>query len=101
MSVAATTFKTPLAVRSCERTTRNTIASSGAQSRQYDGLEAMPANVRLNDIVDALEMQFDESSSSLDLDTGQVETVSHALLHEAEESDEEMPDLPTWQKYEW
>jgi Uncharacterised protein family (UPF0158) len=66
------------------------------------GLEAMPATVRLNDIVDALEMQFDESSSFLDLDTGQVETVSHALLREAEESgDDEEPDLPTWQKREW
>ena len=60
----------------------------------------MPATVRLKDIVDALEMQFDESSAFLDLDTGQVETVSHALLREAEDSDEE-PDLPTWQKHEW
>src|SRR6266446_34011 len=63
----------------------------------------MPATVRLNDIVDALEMQFDESSSFLDLDTGQVETVSKDLLSEAEESsdDDEEPDLPEWQKQEW
>jgi hypothetical protein len=62
----------------------------------------MPAAVRLSDIVDALEMQFDESSSFLDRDTGQVETVSHVLLREAEESgDDEEPDLPTWQKQEW
>ena len=62
----------------------------------------MPATVRLNDIVDALEMQFDESSSFVDRDTGQVETVSHVLLREAEESgDDEEPDLPTWQKQEW
>ena len=61
----------------------------------------MPATVRLNDIVDALEMQFDESSSFLDLDTGQVETVSHVLLREAEESGDEEPDLPAWQKHEW
>ena len=62
----------------------------------------MPATVRLNDIVDALEMQFDESSSFLDRDTGQVETVSHVLLREAEESgDAEEPELPTWQKQEW
>jgi hypothetical protein len=59
----------------------------------------MPATVRLNDIVDALEMQFDESSSFLDRDTGQVEIVSHVLLREAEESgDAEEPELPTWQK---
>jgi hypothetical protein len=62
----------------------------------------MPATVRLSDIVDALEMQFDESSSFLDLDTGQVETVSLDLLRAAEESDdEEEPDLPAWQKDEW
>jgi|SRR5579864_4540828 len=62
----------------------------------------MPATVRLEDIVDALEMQFDEPSSFVDLDTGQVETVSHDLLREAEESgDDEEPDLPEWQKQEW
>jgi hypothetical protein len=70
--------------------------------KQYDGLEAMPAAVRLSDIVDGLEMQLDESSSYLDLDTGHVETVSHDLLSEAEESDDdEEPDLPAWQKPEW
>ena len=62
----------------------------------------MPATVRLNDIVDALEMQFDESSSFPDRATGQVETVSHFLLREAEKSgDGEEPDVPTWQKQEW
>ncbi len=67
-----------------------------------DDLEAMPPTVRLNDIVDALEMQFDESCSFLDRDTGQVKTVSDVLLREAEESDDdEEPDLPTWQKQEW
>ncbi len=58
--------------------------------------------VRLSDIFDALEMQFDESSSFLDLDTGQVETVSCDLLREAEETaDGEGPDLPEWQQQEW
>ena len=61
----------------------------------------MPPTIRLKDIVDALEMQFDESSAFLDLDTGKVETVSHALLSEAEDSGDEEPDLPTWQKDEW
>jgi len=62
----------------------------------------MPATVRLSEIVDALETQFDESSSFLDRDTGRVETVSHVLLGEAGESgDDEEPDLPTWQKQEW
>lgn len=62
----------------------------------------MPATVRLDDIVDALEMQFDTSSSFLDRDTGEVETVSDVLLREAEKSGaDEEPDLPTWQKQEW
>jgi hypothetical protein len=61
----------------------------------------MPATVRLNDIIDSLEMQFDESSSFLDLETGHVETVSHTLLHEAEQFGDEVPDLPAWQKHEW
>jgi hypothetical protein len=62
----------------------------------------MSATVRLIDIVDALEMQFDESSSFLDRDTGKVETVSNDLLCEAEESaDDAKPDLPAWQKQEW
>lgn len=72
-----------------------------AQCGQYDGLEAMPATVRLNDIVDALEMQFDESPSYLDLDTGQVVNVSEDLLREAVEPGDEEPDLPDWQKDEW
>jgi hypothetical protein len=75
---------------------------SDGSPEQYDDLEAMPATVRLDDIVDALEMQFDESSSFLDRDSGQVETVSHDLLREAEEcGDDEEPDLPAWQKQEW
>jgi Uncharacterised protein family (UPF0158) len=61
----------------------------------------MLATVRLKDIVDGLEMQFEDSSSFLNLDTGQVETVSHDLLSEAEEAGEERADLPDWQKGAW
>jgi hypothetical protein len=60
----------------------------------------VPATVHLNDIIDSLEMQFDEYLSYLDLEAGQVVAVSENLLHEAEESGEE-PDLPDWQKGEW
>jgi hypothetical protein len=60
----------------------------------------MPATVRLDDIVEALEIQFDEVSSYLDRDTGQVEAVSHDILRLAEAGEEE-PDLPEWQKHEW
>ena len=59
------------------------------------------STVLLKDIIDALEMQFDESSSFLDLDTGRVETVSNDLLREADESVDKEPDLPVWQKEEW
>jgi hypothetical protein len=58
---------------------------SDGNTEQYDDFEAMPATVRLNDIVDAQDMQFDESCSLLHRDTGQVETVSHVLLLEAED----------------
>jgi hypothetical protein len=62
----------------------------------------MSAIVRLNDIVEALEMPFDEHLSFLDLDTGRVETVSRELLLEAEESDDDdEPDIPAWQRPEW
>ncbi len=57
--------------------------------------------VRLDDIVEALEMLVDESPSYLDLDTGQVVSVSEDLLNEAEEPGDEEPDLPDWQKDEW
>jgi hypothetical protein len=63
--------------------------------------EAMPTAVRLNDIIDALEMQIDESSAFLDCDTGQVETISDALLLRAEAGDDQESDLPEWQKAEW
>ena len=68
---------------------------------QYDDLDAMPATVRLSDIIDALEMQFDEYTSFLNRDTGRVETVSDVLLREAEAGDDGEPDLPAWQKQEW
>ena len=61
----------------------------------------MSTTVLLKDIIEALETQFDESSSFLDLDTGRVETVSNDLLREADESVGEEPDLPAWQKEEW
>ena len=72
----------------------------GGIEEQYDDLE-VPATIQLNDIIDALEMQFDESFSYLDLDAGKVVTVSENLLREAEEPGDEEPDLPDWQKGEW
>src|SRR3954466_14862358 len=60
----------------------------------------MSAVVLLRDIVDALEMQLEESSSFLDPDTGRIETVSDDLLRQAKESLEKEPDLAVWQKQE-
>jgi hypothetical protein len=65
-------------------------------------IREMPATARLNDIIDALERQLDESSSFLDRDTGRVETFSDDLLQQAEEPGETgQPDLPEWQREAW
>lgn len=62
----------------------------------------MAAPVLLLDIVDALEMQFDEATSFLDLDTGHIETISEDLLRLADEgARDEPPEISTWQKQEW
>src|ERR1019366_3180843 len=62
----------------------------------------MAVTVQLKDIVDALEMQFDEHLSYLDLDSGKVETVSKDLLSEAEESGaDDALDLPDCETPEW
>jgi hypothetical protein len=62
----------------------------------------MPPRVRLNDIVDALEMQFDELTSILDLDTGQVVTLPDSMLGKAEEcGDDEEPELLEWEEGDW
>jgi hypothetical protein len=62
----------------------------------------MPVTVRLGEIIEALELQTDQSYSFLDPDTGQVEIASRDLLNEAEAyEDDEEPDLPAWQEPEW
>src|SRR5580658_4997854 len=61
----------------------------------------MPATVHLSDIIDTLEMQLGGFLSYLDLDTGQVVTVSEDLLRTAELQGDEEPDLPDWQRDEW
>jgi hypothetical protein len=63
----------------------------------------MPAAVLLTDIVNELEMQFDEQPSFLDLETGQVETLEQDLLRKAEtfEEGDSEPSLPAWQKEQW
>ena len=57
--------------------------------------------VRLKDVVEALEIQMDELSSFLDLDTGKIEAVTDDLLRRAESPEDEEPTLPNWQKRQW
>lgn len=59
----------------------------------------MAASVRLEDIIEVLELQLDEASSYLDTETGTLHTVSKDLLQAAEEREE--PYLPKWQEQEW
>jgi hypothetical protein len=61
----------------------------------------MPATAKLNDIIEALEMQFDEIPSFFDRETGKVESISLDLLREAEESDDDQEDDPESQDEEW
>ncbi len=56
--------------------------------------------VKIGDIVDALEMQFDESGTYLDKETGEVITISFQVIGMAEEG--ESPDaLPDWRQPEF
>jgi hypothetical protein len=61
----------------------------------------MPPPVRLQEIVDALELQLEDASSFLNRDTGQVAIVSDDLLRAAEESSHPGRALPAWQQPEW
>jgi hypothetical protein len=56
----------------------------------------MPATAKLKDIVDALDVHFDESTYFVNLDTGELELVSEDILREAEEfgGEDEEHDLP-------
>jgi len=50
--------------------------------------------VKLNDIACALQMQFDEQHSYVDLDTGEVVTVSEEYMKDSPED----PGAPEWEK---
>jgi Uncharacterised protein family (UPF0158) len=50
--------------------------------------------VQIKDIVEALQMQFDETFTLLDLETGKVHTFMRDELNAAEESDEDAEDDP-------
>jgi hypothetical protein len=58
------------------------------------------AKAKLKEIVNALELQTDESRSYFDTGTGEVYDVSLAMIGAAEEGEED-PDIPKWQEKEW
>jgi hypothetical protein len=62
----------------------------------------MSKPAHLADIVNALEIQFEEYASYLNRDTGIVETVAIELLEAAGESLDEVPDVMVdWEEEEW
>jgi hypothetical protein len=67
-------------------------------------MDVVATRVRLEDIIEALEIESEEYLSFLNLDTGEVATVGRTLFSEAEEygeESEEQPELPEWQQDEW
>lgn len=54
--------------------------------------------ISLRDIVEAIEMQSDESESYLDPATGEIVLVTEEERHLAEESRADDPNLPEWQR---
>jgi hypothetical protein len=55
------------------------------------------AKVKLSDIVDALEIASDEVSSFVDRETGEVLSIQHEFLTQAEEQDAPAEGTPKWQ----
>ncbi|MBB6731372.1 UPF0158 family protein [Cohnella zeiphila] len=55
----------------------------------------MAKPVKLEDLIGGMEIQFDEQSNYLNVETGEVVTVSHETLRAAEE-DEPFDHLPDW-----
>jgi hypothetical protein len=58
----------------------------------------MAAEVKLDTIMDALEMADDSISSYLDVETGAVLTITEEEFELAEEPELEDEDLPDWQR---
>jgi hypothetical protein len=57
----------------------------------------MSARVKLSDILEALEMQGDETHAYLDRQTGEVVVLSDEELRAAEDGDD-LSDYPEWQR---
>jgi len=63
-------------------------------------LESMKA-VKLSDLIEAFEIDSDEFASYVDLQTGEIVQVDHALLSAVEEGDDDLDgELGNWEKSE-
>ena len=57
--------------------------------------------VKLSELIEALEFDFEETRTFVDLEDGCVVTVQKSVLSDVEEGDEEaLSDVPDWQKDE-
>jgi len=58
------------------------------------------SNLKLQDLIDAMSLQFDDSIQLLDRNTGEIFLVSDEDMRLAENSsiDSDLSDLPAWQK---
>jgi len=57
----------------------------------------MSQPVKLQDVIDALEMAADETSYYLDKRTGEIEMITNEIWR-AVEDDEPVEDYPEWQR---
>jgi hypothetical protein len=58
-------------------------------------------SIKLSELIEALEFESDEHVTRVDLQEGRVVTVDQAILSALEEGEEEeLDDLPDWQKEE-
>jgi len=57
----------------------------------------MPARVKLSALLNALEIQFDETHTYVDRQTGEVVVLSDEELRAAEDADD-LSDYPEWQR---
>jgi hypothetical protein len=58
----------------------------------------MAAEVKLDVIIEALEMADDSISSYLDIETGEVHSITEEEFDLAEDAQTAMEDLPNWQR---
>ncbi|PLR86704.1 UPF0158 family protein [Bacillus sp. V33-4] len=59
----------------------------------------MSAKIKLRDVIEGIDMQFDDTYTFLNKETGEVISVSHENFQDAEELDS-FENLPEWQQEE-